>query len=77
MGKTTVPLMPSTVTTKVLLVASTAKLFAKLMVGVVPMATAGVEAMPRVASNDLVTEVSVKPKRSFAVVVVLPIEMLD
>ena len=77
MGKTTVPLIPSTVTTKVLLVASTAKLLAKLMVGVVPMATAGVEEIPRVASVDFVTEVSEKPKRALAVSDEFSISILD
>jgi len=46
-GKTTVPLMPSTVTTNLLLELSTAKLLAKLIVGVVPNATAGEDSIPR------------------------------
>ena len=71
MGNTTVPLIPSTVTTKVLLVASTAKLLAKLMVGVVPMATAGVDAIPRVAKDDLVTDELVKPSNVVAMVLVV------
>ncbi len=77
MGRTTVPLMPSTVTTKVLLVASTAKLFAKLIVGVVPMAIAGEEEIPRVAKLDLATAVSLKPSKAVAFVVVPEMEMLD
>ena len=60
-----------------LLVASTAKLLAKLMVGVVPMATAGVEEIPRVASVDFVTEVSEKPKSDFAISDASPIAILD
>mgnify|MGYP007006579188 CR=1 FL=1 len=71
MGKTTVPLMPSTVTTKVLLVASTAKLLAKLMVGVVPMAIAGVEAIPRVAKFDLAIEEFENPSNVVANVLVV------
>ena len=40
-GRTTVPLMPSTVTIKLLFELSTAKLFPKLIVGADPYAMAG------------------------------------
>ena len=69
--------MPSTVTTKVLLVASTAKLLAKLMVGVVPTAIAGVEAIPRVAKVDLLTAVLLNPSKAVAVAVEPVMAILD
>ena len=69
--------MPSTVTTNVLLVASTAKLFAKLMVGVAPTATPGVDEIPRVATVDLATDEFEKPSNDVAVAFAKVIAMLD
>ena len=78
MGITTLPLMPSTVTTKVLLVASTAKLFDVLMVGVAPVAMPGVEVVPRVATDDLASVALEKPSKVFAIPPVgIEIDMLD
>ena len=57
--------------------ASTAKLLAKLMVGVVPMATAGLEVIPRVAKADFATAVLLKPNRAVAVAVEPVMAMLD
>ena len=57
--------MPLTVTTKELLVASTAKLLAMLMVGVVPKAVAGVEAIPLIAKLEMTTVLLSKPNKFF------------
>ena len=70
MGNTTVPLMPSTVTTNLLLLASTANLLVKLVVGVVPRATAGVEAMPRSAVAEVVTDELARPNKDKPVALV-------
>ena len=69
--------MPSTVTTNVLLVASTAKLLAKLTVGVVPYVTAGVEAIPRKAKLDLFTVESERPNNAVPAALVLVMATLD
>ena len=69
--------MPSTVTTNVLLVASTAKLFAKLMVGVAPTATPGVDEIPRVAMLDFSTDEFEKPSNDVAVAFALLMDILD
>ena len=69
--------MPSTVTTNELLVASTAKLLAKLTVGVVPKVTAGVESIPRTAKFDLVTAESEKPNKAMPAALVPVTATLD